>query len=243
MLNLVAPTGPLSVLCLGAHPDDIEIGCGGTVLALSGRDEVDLAALVLTGSEDRAAESQAALSDLAGTIDTTILDLPDGRLPSVWNDVKQVLEEHARSFRPDLVLAPRVDDAHQDHRLLGRLVATVWRDALALHYEIPKWDGDSARQPLRRAQRGAGATQGRAADRLFPCQRERDWWDDELFLGFMRVRGVECRSRYAEAYFATKVAVDLVGDGIDTAASSHHATAEVHEGAGHSGTSTVAVRV
>ena len=164
------------------------------------------------GSADRAAESRAALSDLAGTIDTTILDLPDGRLPTVWNDVKEALEAHARTFRPDVVLAPRIDDAHQDHRLLGRLVATVWRDALALHYEIPKWDGDlgapshyvtlSEEQARRKVD---------LLNQHFPSQRQRDWWDDELFLGFMRVRGVECRSRYAEAYFAGKVVVDLVG--------------------------------
>ena len=212
MLNLAAPPGPLSVLCLGAHPDDIEIGCGGTLLAVAERPGVDLAALVLTGSADRAAESRAALTDLAGTIDTTILDLPDGRLPSVWNDVKEALEAHARTFRPDVVLAPRIDDAHQDHRLIGRLVATVWRDALALHYEIPKWDGD-----LGAPSHYVALTEEQARRKVdllnqhFPSQRQRDWWDDELFLGFMRVRGVECRSRYAEAYFAGKVVVDLVG--------------------------------
>ena len=217
MLNLAAPPGPLSVLCLGAHPDDIEIGCGGTLLAVAERPGVDLAALVLTGSADRAAESRAALSDLAGTIDTTILDLPDGRLPSVWNDVKEALEAHARTFRPDVVLAPRIDDAHQDHRLIGRLVATVWRDALALHYEIPKWDGD-----LGAPSHYVALTEEQAHRKVdllnqhFPSQRQRDWWDDELFLGFMRVRGVECRSRYAEAYFAGKVVVDLVGGPTET---------------------------
>jgi LmbE family N-acetylglucosaminyl deacetylase len=212
VLNLTAPPGPLSILCLGAHPDDIEIGCGGTLLAVAERPEVDLAALVLTGSPARAAESREALSGLAGTIDVTLLDFPDGRLPSVWNEVKDALEAHARTFRPDVVLAPRVDDAHQDHRLIGRLVATVWRDALALHYEIPKWDGDlgapshyvalTAEQASRKVE---------LLNRHFPSQRERDWWDDELFLGLMRLRGVECRSPYAEAYFAGKVVVDLVG--------------------------------
>jgi hypothetical protein len=212
VLNLAPPPGPLSVLCLGAHPDDIEIGCGGTLLALAERSGTDLAALVLTGSAERAAESRAALNDLAGKVDTTVLDFPDGRLPSVWGDVKEALETHARAFRPDVVLAPRVDDAHQDHRLVGRLVATVWRDALALHYEIPKWDGDVGAPTHYVALTGEQARRKvELLNRHFVSQRERDWWDDELFLGLMRIRGVECRSRYAEAYFCDKVVVDLGG--------------------------------
>lgn len=216
MLSLQLPPGPLAVLCLGAHPDDIEIGCGGTVARLAERSGVAVSTLVLTGRADRVQESRQAMAALAGNVEATFLELPDGRLPSRWAEVKEVLETHARVGRPDLVLAPRVDDAHQDHRLVGSLAPTVWRDSLVLHYEIPKWDGD-----LGRPNHYVALTADQARRKVdvlnehFPSQRARDWWDDELFLGFMRVRGMECRERYAEAFYASKVLVDPV-TGSDT---------------------------
>ena len=214
MLSLDLPIGALSVLCLGAHPDDIEIGCGGTLLRLGRRDATEVSALVMSGTPDRVAESRAALASFADVENATYLDFPDGRLPSRWDDVKQALEDHAATGpTPDLVLAPRVDDAHQDHRLLGRLAPTVWRDALVLHYEIPKWDGDTG-QPTHYV--GLSEDDARLKvellDKHFPSQRARDWWDEELFLGLMRVRGVECRHRYAEGLFATKVLIGIADD-------------------------------
>ena len=112
--------------------------------------------------------------------------------------------------RPDIVLAPRADDAHQDHRLVGQLASTVWRDALILHYEIPKWDADLL-PPTHYV--AVSETNARRKVELlnlsFPSQCQRDWWDDELFLGLMRLRGIETRSRYAEGFFAAKVALRL----------------------------------
>jgi len=211
MLSLNLPRGALDVLCLGAHPDDIEIGCGGTLLRLGRRDATTVSALVMSGTPDRVEESRGALAAFAGIDDARFLDFPDGRLPSRWDDVKQALEDHAAArATPDLVLAPRVDDAHQDHRLLGQLAPTVWRDSLVLHYEIPKWDGDTG-QPTHYV--GLSEDDARwkfqLLDKHFPSQRDRDWWDEELFLGLLRVRGVECRHRYAEGFFATKVLVDI----------------------------------
>lgn len=211
MLELMPPDGHLEVLCLGAHPDDVEIGCGGTLLRLAARDEVGVTVQVMTGAPDRVAESTRALGLFAPTGKAFFADLPDGRLPAYWGDVKRVLEDLAASApTPGLVLAPRVDDAHQDHRLLGRLAATVWRDALVLHYEIPKWDGDlippthyvalSRREAVRKVE---------VLDESFPSQRGRDWWDEELFLGLMRLRGVECRSRYAEGFHVSKARLAL----------------------------------
>jgi LmbE family N-acetylglucosaminyl deacetylase len=214
MLSLNFPTGDIEVLCLGAHPDDIEIGCGGLLLRLSGREATRIAALVMSGTPERVGESRAALAAFAGIDEATYLGFPDGRLPSRWDDVKQALEDHAAATStPDLVLAPRVDDAHQDHRLLGRLAPTVWRDSLVLHYEIPKWDGDLGR-PTHYV--GLSADQARRKfellDKHFPSQRDRDWWDEEMFLGLLRIRGMECRHRYAEGYFATKVLIDIGDD-------------------------------
>jgi LmbE family N-acetylglucosaminyl deacetylase len=127
--------------------------------------------------------------------------------------VKEALEDVATTCRPDLVLAPRVDDAHQDHRLVGSLVRTVWRDALVLHYEIPKWDGDTGAPshfvPLTEEQAGLKV---KLLNTHYKTQAGRDWWDDELFLGLMRVRGMEARAPYAEGFFASKVLLDLTGE-------------------------------
>lgn len=210
MIALGPPAGPLSVLCLGAHPDDIEIGCGGTLLALAHRPETTLRAVILSGTADRRAEAEASIPRFFPGAEVEVHDLPDGRMPSVWGDAKQTLEDVATRIAPQLVFAPRVDDAHQDHRLLGRLVATVWRDAQVLHYEIPKWDGDMcAPTHYVRVDEAAARRKVALLDAGYPSQVGRDWWDDELFLGLMRIRGMEARSRYAEAFVATKVVLGL----------------------------------
>jgi LmbE family N-acetylglucosaminyl deacetylase len=210
VIGLVPPEGRLDVLCVGAHPDDIEIGCGGTLLGLNGRPGTTVAGLVLTGTPDRRKEAEAALPEFFPGAAVRALDLPDGRLPAHWDAVKEALEESAREWQPTVVMAPRADDAHQDHRLLGRLVTTVWRDALVLHYEIPKWDGD-LRPPnvyVRLAERDA-RRKVELLHRCFPSQARRDWWDDEVFCGLMRLRGMESRSRYAEGFVSDKLIVDL----------------------------------
>ena len=134
---------------------------------------------------------------------------PDGRLPAHWDGVKDALHELETRLSPDVVFCPRPDDAHQDHRLLGRLVPTVWRDALVLHYEIPKWDAD-LRPPTHYVPTAPDVARRKVAllDAHYASQRDRDWWDDELFLGLSasRCRG---KSRYAEAFFAHKVVLDL----------------------------------
>lgn len=215
MISLTAPVRPLDVLCLGAHPDDIEIGCGGTLLTLRGRAGTTVAGLVLTGSPERREEAEAALPRFFPGAAVRVLDLPDGRLPAHWDAVKDALEDVASELRPTVVLAPRADDAHQDHRLLGRLVSTVWRDAVILHYEIPKWDGD-----FRSPNVYVGLTDDDARRKVellhecFPSQAGRDWWDDEFFTGVLRLRGVESRSRYAEGFVSDKLVLDLQAGGV-----------------------------
>jgi len=204
------PDGPLEVLCVGAHPDDVEIGCGGTLLRLSERAELRLTVAVLTGTPDRVSESTAALQDFVPGVKTHFAALPDGRLPTHWEAAKEHLEDLARHCRPQVVLTHRVDDAHQDHRTLGVMVTTVWRDALVLHYEIPKWDGDFG-TPSHYV--GLTAEQARRKvdllNRHFPSQHAHDWWDDEVFLGLMRLRGMECRQPYAEAFHVSKALLGL----------------------------------
>jgi LmbE family N-acetylglucosaminyl deacetylase len=210
VIGLAPPAGRLDVLCVGAHPDDVEIGCGGTLLRLGERPATTVTGLVLTGTPERRKEAEAALPEFFPGAVVRAFDLPDGRLPAHWDAVKEALEEVAAEHRPTVVLAPRADDAHQDHRLLGQLVSTVWRDALILHYEIPKWDGDSRSPdvyvPLTEEH---ARRKVELLHRCFPSQSGRDWWDDEFFSGLMRLRGVESRARYAEGFVCRKLTLDL----------------------------------
>jgi LmbE family N-acetylglucosaminyl deacetylase len=202
------PDRPLSVLAIGAHPDDIEIGAGGTLLSLAeSRAGLRARYVVLTGTPDRQQEARQAAHSFLPAADLTVelLDLPEGRLPASWATVKEALEQVARSCSPDLILAPSRDDAHQDHRVIAEIVPTVFRDQLYLAYEIPKWDGDLGRPslffplPADTARRKV-----ELLNKCFPSQRDRDWWDDEVFLGMARLRGMECRASYAEAFTCTK---------------------------------------
>lgn len=212
MLALALPRDELTLLAVGAHPDDIEIGCGGTLLALAASRQLTAHVVVLTGTAERQDEArQAAEAFLPGaSLHMHASEFPDGQLPAHWAAVKERLESLANLVQPDLILAPRSSDAHQDHRLLGQMVPTVWRDSLVLHYEIPKWDGDFGRLthyvPL---DEPTARRKVQLLDAHYPSQRGRDWWDEETFFGLMRLRGMECRSRYAEAFDLTKAVLSL----------------------------------
>ena len=209
---LAAPDGrPLSVLVLGAHPDDIEIAAGGTLLSLAGRHPgLRVRYVLMTGTRERQEEARAAARAFTPGADLTVEthDLPDGRLPAVYGQVKEVIEAVARSLRPDIVLAPSVADAHQDHRTVGELVPTAFRDQLCLAYEIPKWDGDLTRPntyfPLTDEIAGRKVE---LLDKCYPSQHGRDWWGEETFLALARLRGIECRAHYAEAFTCTKLII------------------------------------
>jgi len=211
MIGLQLGTDDLDVLCLGAHPDDIEIGCGATLLTLTERG-AKVRSVVLTGSDARHEEARkAGLRFGSGASGLRLEQLPDGRLPAHWAAVKQLLEEVAADGpTPGLVLTPSLGDAHQDHRLVAELAPTIWRDSLILQYEIPKWDGDLGR-PTHYV--GVSAELAHRKFELlhecYPSQHGRDWWLEETFLGLMRLRGMECRSPYAEAFTARKVRLEL----------------------------------
>jgi LmbE family N-acetylglucosaminyl deacetylase len=205
---------PLQLLALGAHADDIEIGAGGTLLRLAQSQQLEALVIVLSADARRAAEAQAsAAAFLAGcSVTVQTHDLPDGRFPSQWNRVKEILEDCVATWTPDVVLAPSRSDAHQDHRILAGLVPTVFRNHLVLEYEIPKWDGDlsqpSAYVPL------SDDVVRRKFELLwehFASQRERDWFDAETFRGLARLRGIECRASYAEAFGCRKLVLSPCG--------------------------------
>jgi LmbE family N-acetylglucosaminyl deacetylase len=204
------------VVALGAHCDDIAIGAGGTLFATcASRPGVRVDALVLSGGgSEREDEERAALAAFCPGADlhVTVLKMPDGRLPAHWDEAKNALEELRGRTDPDLVFAPRTDDAHQDHRGLAQLVPTAFRDHLVLGYEIVKWDGDLGRpnsyQPM-----SADLAEKKVAllQQHYPSQRHRPWYDREVFLGLARIRGIECQARYAEAFGVTKQILDLEG--------------------------------
>jgi LmbE family N-acetylglucosaminyl deacetylase len=204
-----ALAGVRRVVLFGAHPDDIEIGAGGLLLSLP--PDIEVHYVLLSGTPDRQAEARAAAAAFlpGARITFELHDLPDGRGPAHWDRAKDAVQA-AAAGGADLVVAPARDDAHQDPRLLAELVPTAFRDAVVLHYEIPKWDGDLGRRnvyvplPDERARRKVELLHAN-----FPSQKDRDWWDDEVFLGLARLRGMECRSRYAEAYTCEKAVMSL----------------------------------
>jgi LmbE family N-acetylglucosaminyl deacetylase len=217
MLPLDLPTGrTLRVVAIGAHCDDIEIGAGGLLRRLVTEADVELAFCILASTPERAAESRAALTALChapggASPRIRIEALRDSRLPADFDTVKDVLAAEA-AWQPDLVLAPSERDAHQDHRLLGELVPTAFRDALVLSYEIPKWDGDLGRAdvnvdvPLTAEQ--VAAKWSLLAEH-YRSQHGRDWFTEETFRALARLRGVECRSPYAEAFATRKLVLGL----------------------------------
>jgi LmbE family N-acetylglucosaminyl deacetylase len=201
----------LSVLAIGAHPDDIEIAAGGALLSLADRHPgLRVRYVLLTGTPERQQEAQAAARAFTPGADLEVEqhDLPDGRLPAVYGQVKEILEGVARSFRPDLILAPFAGDAHQDHRTVAELVPTAFRDQLYLAYEIPKWDGDVTRPNTYFPLTDEIARQKvELLGKCYPSQQGRDWWGEETFLALARLRGMECRTHYAEAFTCAKLTI------------------------------------
>ncbi|MGI8576217.1 MAG: PIG-L deacetylase family protein [Egibacteraceae bacterium] len=207
--------GSRSVLAFGAHCDDVEIGAGATLLRLAGS-AVDLRVrvVVLSSTPERAEETRSSIpSFLPGVqVDLEVHALRDGRLPAQWDQAKDIVEAVAATFEPDVVLAPHRRDAHQDHATLAALVTTAFRDHLVLGYEIPKWDGDLSRAAPTHyvALTDEQITRKCALLRKhYPSQLGHDWFIDETFRGLARLRGMECRADYAEAFHVEKALLTL----------------------------------
>lgn len=215
MLKLLPqlPTGsPLSLLCVGAHSDDLEIGCGGTVLDWLDRfPSVDVCWVVLSGVAERSEEASASAESMlnAATEKRIVLGtFRDGFMPSEYVQIKSFFELLKSQFEPDIVLTHRLEDRHQDHRLAAELTWNTWRDHLIVEYEIPKYEGDlgqpnayshvSEKSALRKAEH---------LDRHFASQRSKGWFNRDNFVGLMRLRGMECRSPsgFAEAFHIRKL--------------------------------------
>lgn len=202
---------PLDLLCVGAHADDIEIGCGATVLSLLAARPVRVRWVLLSGSPERAAEARDSaavfLAEALGS-EVAVHQFTDGLFPVERADLKAVFEALKAEGDPDVILAHEEADLHQDHALVGALVRETFRDHLILGYEIPKFDGGLG-APNCFVPFGE-AVRRRKVDALlehFPSQRSRRWFAAETFDALMRLRGVECASPtgYAEAFHARKL--------------------------------------
>ena len=199
------------VLAIGCHADDIEIGCGGTLLALvRSRPDVEVTWVVLGAEGERAAEARTSADDFltgASRSEVVVHGFKDAYMPYYGESVKEAFEQLKR-VQPDLVLTHTRDDLHQDHRLACELTWNTFRDHLILEYEVPKWDGDLGRPNLY-VPLGEDVVNDKLGLvlRHFPTQAAKHWYDIETFRGLMRLRGLECAapSRYAEAFYAPKV--------------------------------------
>ncbi len=208
---LTLPERGLRLVCLGAHPDDIEIGAGGTILRLIREGRVESVRwAVLSGNDVRSAEAmRGAAAFLAGVKDpvVSVAGHRDGRFPSAWNSIKDELAAIAEE-PADLVFAPRRDDLHQDHRVVGEVTWTIFRNHLILEYEIPKWDGDLT-TPNVYVELPAWAVEQKA--RLivesFPSQAGHDWFAIETFESLARIRGIEAHApdHLAEGFHGRKL--------------------------------------
>ena len=212
MLALAFATGPLNVLCLGAHPDDIEIGCGGTLRQLLAEHPGSACHwVVLSGTPDRAREARASAAQFvsggpAPTLD--VHDFPDGRFPPTLSAIKDTLERVRSMFPANLVFTHYRDDRHQDHRVVSDVAWQTFRDHLILEYEIPKWDGDLGQPNCYVAlTRAAARAKTDHLLAMFPSQLQKRWFTEDTFLALLRLRGVECGAAegYAEAFHARKM--------------------------------------
>ena len=205
------PRGRLHILCLGAHSDDIEIGCGGLILQLlreSRSVDVDWMVFSAHGRREQEARRSAALFLRGARRQRVMLRaFRDGYFPYDAS-IKETFEELKEGHPPDLVLTHYRHDRHQDHRVVSDLTWNTFRDHLVLEYEIPKYDGDLGSPNLfvpldrRTCERKA-----KCLHNVFGSQREKDWFEIETFRGLMRLRGMECRAPegYAEAFYAPKL--------------------------------------
>lgn len=206
------PSDTVDVLCLGCHSDDIEIGCGGTILRLA--EEYPRCVfhwVVFSAVGVREAEARHAAASFTGSANLRgplLKTFQDGFMPFRGGEVKDVFEELKQSICPDVVLTHNRKDAHQDHRLIAELTWNTFRDHLILEYEIPKYDGDLGQPsifvplPLELCQKKV-----RYLMEAFESQRGKRWFGEETFFSLMRIRGMECNapSGYAEAFYCKKL--------------------------------------
>ncbi len=211
MLSFTSTQSAVTILCLGAHGDDIEIGCGGTLLKLLAQwKNVSVHWVVFSSTPERMAEVEDSARRFVGqnAAQVAVENYRDGYFPQYGVEIKERFEVLKRDVTPDLILTHRRADAHQDHRLIGELTQQTFRNHTILEYEIPKFDGDLETPNL------YVELSNEVVDRkiqnlldVFASQRSKHWFTDETFRSMLRLRGIECRARdgYAEGFHCRKL--------------------------------------
>ena len=202
----------LKLLCIGAHSDDIEIGCGGTVVRLLEENPNTEVHWVVVGAmgqrADEAVESANLFLANAKRKEIVIKQFRDGFFPYFGSDIKDFFEKLKGECSPDLVLTHYRGDLHQDHRLVSELTWNTFRNHLILEYEIPKYDGDIGTPNF--FVHLSDATCRKKIQNILRCfksQRDKSWFSEDTFLSILRIRGLESNApnRYAEGYYCRKV--------------------------------------
>jgi len=220
MLNVALPAksdSHLTLLCLGSHADDLEIGCGGTVLKLmaAAGKRVCVNWVVFSGSHERAAEARASAArflDGAAQQHVETKAFRDGFFPYVGYEIKQFFEELKQRCSPDVIFTHYRDDRHQDHRLISDLTWNTFRNHLILEYEIPKYDGDlGSPNVFVHLDEEISRCKVRSIIDAFQTQHNHHWFTEDTFLSLLRLRGIESAAPggYAEAFYCRKAVVDL----------------------------------
>lgn len=214
-LQLPPSTAPKRVLCIGAHCDDIEIGCGGTLLQWQEEAKIQVDWVILTGNAKRRAEATSGMRKLIRPAYRGQLmfgEFPDTRLPAHYGQLKDFFDDLRRKVDPDVVFCHERDDAHQDHRMTYEMTQGAFRNHVVLEYEIPKWDWNSATPNIYVSLSASVARRKISAlMSVYGSQRNKDWFSEETFRALMRIRGIECRSptSYAEGFTSRKTRLSL----------------------------------
>jgi LmbE family N-acetylglucosaminyl deacetylase len=206
------PGSPFRILCLGAHSDDIEIGCGGAVLRLLEENPAAEVYWIVFGAAGQrkaeAVESANRFLENAQRKEIVTKEFRDGYFPHVGAEIKDCFEELKRTYRPDLILTHYREDLHQDHRLVSELTWNTFRNHLILEYEIVKYDGGLGSPnffvPL--TERIVQKKIQTIVD-CFKSQRDKSWFTEDVFSSILRLRGVECNApdNYAEGFYSRKM--------------------------------------
>lgn len=209
MLELRPLRSPRHILCLGAHCDDIEIGCGAALMRFAeGYPEAHFEWVVLSSNTVRAAEESESFEYFmqpAQSKNLRMQEFRNGYFPAVIADIKDYFEELKSGVVPDLIFTHLREDLHQDHRIVGELTWNTFRDHLIVEYEIPKYDGGLGSPnlfiPISQA---LAQRKVEGLMKYFESQRNKQWFTEDTFYGLMRLRGVECNANYAEAFYCKK---------------------------------------
>ena len=207
---------PIKILCLGAHSDDIEIGCGGTILRLTASYPAASVCWIVLSSDGDARKDEAITGanvflEQAAAKRVVVKQFRESFFPYAGEQIKEYFEELKSGPDPDVIFTHYRNDLHQDHKLVSDLTWNTFRRSLILEYEIPKWDGDlGVPNFFVEVDRDRARRKVDLLHEHFPSQRSRDWFDEETFFSLMRIRGMECRSRsrLAEAFYARKLLFD-----------------------------------